>query len=73
MQQGREGSLLVSVQITSYSHLRDHLSAMEETIDIAQRKDNIMSEWNPKKRGGISNKELYIGDERVPVQLMKQE
>jgi hypothetical protein len=46
---------------------------MEETIDIAQRKDNIMSEWNPKKRGGISNKELYIGDERVPVQLMKQE
>jgi hypothetical protein len=39
---------------------------MEKTINMVQRKDNIMLDETQKKRG-ISNKELYIRYERVLV------
>jgi hypothetical protein len=54
------------VQITFYSHektiskpskkpsfscVRDYFLAMEETINMVQRKDNIMSDETQKKRG----------------------
>ncbi len=51
----------------SFSHVKDHILAMEKTINMAQRKDNIMLDETQKEKGDISNKELYIRDEKVHV------